>query len=216
MGDGATPLWIAAKQGQCDVVGLVLAVEGVQVNKASNRGVTPLYVAAQEGHGDVVRLLLAMEGVQVNKASKRGVTPLYVDAQEDHGDVVRLLLAMEGVQVNKASKRGVTQLLMAARKGHGDVVGLLLAIKSVQVNKEDKDRKQPVLGRLQKYQLEHADRASSSGSASSYRQAWPVRHTNLHFDIDTPSRRSGRHAPAPGSTAAQRAFSPSKLTHAVF
>ena len=50
---GATPLSIAAYQGQLPVGQLLLDREAA-VNQSENDGATPLYVAAQENHLPVV------------------------------------------------------------------------------------------------------------------------------------------------------------------
>jgi hypothetical protein len=50
-------------------VGLLLACDGIDVNKAmTNDGTTPLFMAFQKGHTEVVGLLLACDGIDVNKA----------------------------------------------------------------------------------------------------------------------------------------------------
>ena len=56
--DGATPL----SEGHCEVVSMLLAKEGVDVNQAMDDGFTPLYIASQNGHCEVVSMLLAKEG----------------------------------------------------------------------------------------------------------------------------------------------------------
>jgi ankyrin repeat protein len=55
---------MAAQKGHGDVVGLLLAVEGVQMKKPNKDEATPLWGAAFGGHGDVVGLLLAVEAFQ--------------------------------------------------------------------------------------------------------------------------------------------------------
>jgi ankyrin repeat protein len=51
------------------VVQLLLAREGVDVNKTAHNGFTALYMASQKGHVEVVGLLLARQGVEVNKTT---------------------------------------------------------------------------------------------------------------------------------------------------
>jgi ankyrin repeat protein len=45
--------------GLVDVVQLLLARQGVEVNEAAADGATALHAASQKGHVEVVRLLLA-------------------------------------------------------------------------------------------------------------------------------------------------------------
>ncbi len=61
-------LW-AAVLGRADVVRLLLARKGVQVNKGAAEGGTALIVASENGHVEVVRLLLARQDVEVNNAA---------------------------------------------------------------------------------------------------------------------------------------------------
>ena len=66
---GGFPLFVAAHEGQVEVVRLLLAAEGVSVNQACTQdGNFPLFMACQENHPDVVALILAAAGVSVNKA----------------------------------------------------------------------------------------------------------------------------------------------------
>lgn len=57
---GATPLLAAADQGHVEVVRMLLAVPGIQVNYANGRGDTALMLAASSGHADVARTLVGI------------------------------------------------------------------------------------------------------------------------------------------------------------
>jgi hypothetical protein len=61
-----TALLYAAFLGQADVVRLLLARKGIEVNKSAADGATARCIASQNGHVEVVRLLLARQGVEVN------------------------------------------------------------------------------------------------------------------------------------------------------
>ncbi len=54
------------------MVRLLLARQGVEVNKSAQNGATALLVASQSGHVEVVRLLLARQDVEVNKPAQNG------------------------------------------------------------------------------------------------------------------------------------------------
>ena len=81
--NGVTPLYIACARGQVEVIALLLAWEGIDVNKAKTDqhgskgskggGITPLYIACQEGNVDAARLLLARDDIDVNQASDNSV-----------------------------------------------------------------------------------------------------------------------------------------------
>jgi ankyrin repeat protein len=120
---GCTTLMIVSENGHVEVVRLLLARNGVEVNKTAQDG-TALYMASQNDHVEVVRLLLARKGVEVNKTSKDGSTVLFMASQYGHVEVVRLLLARKGVEVNKTAQDGFTALMTASQKGHVEVVRL--------------------------------------------------------------------------------------------
>ena len=70
---GRTPLFLAAMMGEADVVKLLLARDGVDINAQTESPypMTPLYVAAEGGHLEVLRTLL-QGGADVNLRSWRG------------------------------------------------------------------------------------------------------------------------------------------------
>ncbi|PQE15320.1 ankyrin repeat-containing protein [Rutstroemia sp. NJR-2017a BVV2] len=141
---GNTPLLLAAIRGHKDIVQLLLATDGVDLNCKSKDGQTPLSCAAQYGHKDIVQLLLATDGIDLNCESKDGQTPLSWAAQYGHKDIVQLLLATDGVDLNCKSKDGQTPLSCAAQYGHKDIVQLLLATDGIDLNCESKDGQTPL------------------------------------------------------------------------
>ncbi len=66
------------------MVRLLLARQGVEVNKTAEKGSTALLMASENGHLEVVRLLLARQGVKVNKTAQDGFTALMVASQNGH------------------------------------------------------------------------------------------------------------------------------------
>ncbi|KAM3076143.1 hypothetical protein ACMFMG_006342 [Clarireedia jacksonii] len=132
--DGNTPLLLAAKEGHKDVVQLLLATDGVDLNCKDKENLTPLSWAAWNGHKDVVQLLLATNGVDLNCRDTYDGTPLLLAAQEGHKDVVQLLLSTDDVDLNCRDRDGSTPLMCAASHGHKDVVQLLLATDGVDLN----------------------------------------------------------------------------------
>jgi ankyrin repeat protein len=124
MTDGATPLHIAARNGQLYVAQLLIE-RGAKVNQAeATYGTTPLWIAAQEGQLDVAQLLIE-NGADVNIAHMDGKTPLYVAAENRQLPLVQLLLD-RGADVNKALTIKTTPLYMAAKFGHADIVKALI------------------------------------------------------------------------------------------
>jgi ankyrin repeat protein len=96
---GRTPLHVASRDGQTDIVEILLKI-GADVNKTGNNGRTPLYVASSRGHVDVVRWLLGAKGIDVNKANEYGWTPLYVAYWFKHLDIIKILLSDPRTEVN--------------------------------------------------------------------------------------------------------------------
>lgn len=149
--DGATALFIAAKNGHANVIRLLLAhdkhietfkhwldydQEQINVNAVcTTDGATALFIAAEKGHTKVVRFLLAHDKIDVNAASTvDGATALFIAAQNGHTEVVRHLLAQPQTNVNAARTDGATALYMAAQNGHADVVKLLAAHSKTNIN----------------------------------------------------------------------------------
>ena len=123
----------AAKNGHLEIVKLLLAVPGIDVNKEckdwyiseDDRSSTPLERAAENGHTEVVRLLLAIPGIDVNENY-----PLEKAAKNGHAEVVKLLLAAPGIEVNRGDS-----LIKAVENKHTEVVRLLLGAPGINVNK---------------------------------------------------------------------------------
>lgn len=110
-GDGKTPLWYAAKGGHEEVVELLLAAGGVNVNTISQRGMAPE---------------VAVEAAAVGyEWEGDGITPLIVAAGKGHVKIVQMLLATEGINVRWRDDCGNTALSAAEEKGHTKIAELI-------------------------------------------------------------------------------------------
>ena len=89
-------MFIASQNGHKEIVQLLLAVPGININSAMNHGATPLFIASQNGHKEIVLLLLAVAGINVNAATNNGATPLYIAAERGHKEIVQLLVELGG------------------------------------------------------------------------------------------------------------------------
>jgi len=136
------PLLIASYKGYIEIVKLLLATDGIEVNKAANNGVTPLNIASNKGLTEIVQLLLATDGIKVNEEALDGATPLLVASRNGQTEIVKLLLAA-GADVNKAKNDGITPLYIASYNGHAQIIQLLLAA-GAEVNKADNNEFTPL------------------------------------------------------------------------
>ena len=89
---GSTALRAAAHAGHARCVAQLLALKGVDPNRADERGSTPLRTAAYNGHYHCVQALLEAPGVDPNASGIDGSTPLYVAANQGRVLCLELLL----------------------------------------------------------------------------------------------------------------------------
>jgi ankyrin repeat protein len=138
--NGQTPLYLASLQGHENVVKMLLAVVGIDVNPtvtdsdqmapaagAMWREYTPLLVAIMNGHEKVVGMLLAHPNINVNQADKTGRTPLCLASElGQFNTVMRFDYHDRHLDVNQEDETGRTPLIVASRHGHEEVVDFLL------------------------------------------------------------------------------------------
>lgn len=110
--DGATPLMLAAGNGEIEVIKALL-VRKDSPNAADADGGTPLIYAARTGKVEAVALLL-QAGANVNQVDSRGRTPLMYAAENGHTACVDRLLAGKA-DSNVQDKAGATALTLTAR-----------------------------------------------------------------------------------------------------
>ena len=121
--DGATPLCIAAMNGNLEAVTQLVAHDSINVNRARKSGFTPLLFAIQNHQVNIVQILLNHAHIDVNKmdsaefqrtrdlSQPQGVSPLYLAAHNGDEDptkleILQLLLNHPRIKVNQRSKRG--------------------------------------------------------------------------------------------------------------
>eukprot|EP00754_Rhynchopus_humris_P046654 Rhum_TRINITY_DN6205_c0_g1::Rhum_TRINITY_DN6205_c0_g1_i1::g.19360::m.19360 len=88
--DGQTPLFNAAHDGSVDLVEVLLAARGVEVDVADAEGETPLAAASARGHVDTVKLLCAA-GADPLSVDHEGLTPLLKARRGGHGATAEFL-----------------------------------------------------------------------------------------------------------------------------
>lgn len=82
---GETPLHLAARANQTDIVRILLR-NGASVDAQAREDQTPLHVACRLGNSDIVMLLL-QHGASVNATTKDSYTPLHIAAKEGQEEV---------------------------------------------------------------------------------------------------------------------------------
>ena len=126
--DGMTPLHLAVKAANPNVVSKLLQV-GAEVDaKVESTGTTSLHLAALNGALEIVRTLLKAGANVQTKASDRlhRATPIYLAAQNGHKKVVEELVKA-GADVNcRLWQMEVTPLFAASERGHQGTVSKLL------------------------------------------------------------------------------------------
>ena len=88
---GYTPLSWAARQGNKELVRLLLMRDDVDPDCRDWEGKTPLWRACFGGHEGVVRLLLARGDVDPNTKDKLGRTPIWATYVKNHKEIAALL-----------------------------------------------------------------------------------------------------------------------------
>ena len=143
--DLATPLIIAARDGNLDFVKALLRFEAnteargtIKDDGKVKEDCTALWVAAANGHFDVVRLLIE-QNADVDGRTSRNSTPLRAAAFDGHLDIVRCLVE-NGADVNARTNFNSTPLMITCYKGHPNVASYLVkhgANINLQDNKGD-------------------------------------------------------------------------------
>jgi ankyrin repeat protein len=123
---GATPLWLAARFAEVDIM-RVLVASGADIRIAANDGTTPFIVAAQAENVPARRAMTQAErerraieslnlalalGVDVNATTDEGDTALHFAASKKVNSIVEFL-AQHGAALDAKNKKGQTPLAIA-------------------------------------------------------------------------------------------------------
>ncbi|KAI9989896.1 hypothetical protein PInf_020187 [Phytophthora infestans] len=133
---GSTALHLAASEGQCEVVQLLLQLGAGEAHLAGGRkkyARTPLHEAAINGHLDVCRLLVNF-GYLVDCHTTRGRTPLMYAVKGNFVELARYFVKEAGANVNEQNEMGVTAVYIACQDGQEDMVKFLVQEAQADVN----------------------------------------------------------------------------------
>lgn len=134
MPGGKTPLMVAAKIGDLELVRLLLS-RGADINATTQNGGTPLMFSAIPGNLDIVRLLIE-RGADVNAVAHFNWTALMVASAKGHDDVIRVLLE-NGANANVADVYGWTPLMRAVETNRYAAVAVFMESGDVRLDAVD-------------------------------------------------------------------------------
>ncbi|KAI4368816.1 hypothetical protein MLD38_017330 [Melastoma candidum] len=124
--NGFDALHIAAKQGDLEIVNILLGVHPELAMTVDIHNTTALHTAAMQGHVEIVKLLLDAGSGLATIARSNGKTALHSAARNGHLQVVRMLLEKEPGIVTRVDKKGQTPLQMAVKGQNCEVVEALI------------------------------------------------------------------------------------------
>lgn len=84
---GSTPLHLAIRFHNDDLVSLLLSIDSIDINIADNKGRTPLHFACYENSQNVITKLLEMN-IDVNKIDNKGNTALHYACKNAPADII--------------------------------------------------------------------------------------------------------------------------------
>ncbi|XP_028971649.2 ankyrin repeat domain-containing protein 50 [Esox lucius] len=139
--EGRTPLILAAQEGHCGTVRLLLDRRSPIDHRAYD-GHSALSGSALEGHADVAELLMK-RGSDTDVRDAEGRPLLYLLVLEGHMDMAALLMEKGGVPLESRDGEGRTALHVASWQGNAEAVGLLLR-RGADPNAQDAEGRPPL------------------------------------------------------------------------
>ncbi|XP_071933690.1 ankyrin repeat-containing protein At5g02620-like [Coffea arabica] len=124
--NGFDALHIAAKQGDLDIVKVLMEAHSELSMTVDTANTTALHTAATQGHIEVVNYLLELESSLAAIARSNGKTALHSAARNGHVHVVKALLSKEPGIAPRNDKKGQTALHMAVKGQNLEVVEELI------------------------------------------------------------------------------------------
>ncbi|CAK9169561.1 unnamed protein product [Ilex paraguariensis] len=135
--NGFDALHIAAKQGDLEMVKLLMEAHPELSMTVDVANTTALHTAATQGHIEVVNFLLESESSLATIAKSNGKTVLHSVARNGHVKVLRALLDKEPGVASRHDKKGQTALHMAVKGQNLEVVEELIRADPSLINMVD-------------------------------------------------------------------------------
>ncbi|KAA8543923.1 hypothetical protein F0562_021900 [Nyssa sinensis] len=135
--NGFDALHIAAKQGDLEVVKVLMEAHPELSMTVDILNTTALHTAATQGHIEVVNFLLELESSLATIARSNGKTALHSAARNGHVEVLRALLGKEPGIATRNDKKGQTALHMAVKGQNLEVVEELIKTDPSLINMVD-------------------------------------------------------------------------------
>ncbi|MED6180051.1 hypothetical protein PIB30_006867 [Stylosanthes scabra] len=124
--NGFDALHIAPKQGDSDIVKILLEAHPELSMTVDQSNTTALHTAATQGHIEIVKLLLEARKDLATIAKCNGKTALHSAARNGHVAVVKVLLEQDREIATRVDKKGQTALHMAVKGQNLEVVEELI------------------------------------------------------------------------------------------
>ncbi|RLN98482.1 hypothetical protein BBJ28_00006543 [Nothophytophthora sp. Chile5] len=144
--NGSTALHLAASEGRCEMVRLLLELGAGEIHLGGGRrkyARTPLHEAAINGHLDACRLLVDF-GLLVDCHTTRGRTPLMYAVKGNFVALTRYFVMDCDANVDEQNEMGVTALYIACQDGHEEMVKLLVEEAHADVNLSNRTNHAPL------------------------------------------------------------------------
>lgn len=124
---GDTPLHIACKQRNEEMVSYLLGRQGIRVNDETTDGETPLLLAAAVGNVPILRMLLQRKDIDIKRRMANGATLLHqtVQAIPSGLEATKFMVELGLFDVDATSQFGSTPLVLAVRRAWYGELGLV-------------------------------------------------------------------------------------------
>ncbi|XP_009762673.2 ankyrin repeat-containing protein At5g02620-like [Nicotiana sylvestris] len=142
--NGFDALHIAAKQGDLDMVKVLLEAHPELAMTVDVANTTALHTAANQGHIEVVNYFLEEQSSLATIAKSNGKTALHSSARNGHLQVLKALLSKEPGIATRMDNKGQTALHMAVKGQNLEVVEELIKTDPSLINMVDNKGNTPL------------------------------------------------------------------------